>query len=146
MNNKSAKVAALIEQCQGRGMDAHYLGFFECFNRGLYFEAHEVLEELWLPSRRGPNDNFYRGLIQLAGAFVHLQKRRLRPAGALLERARSSLQSYPPVYERLNLDGVRALIEDWLKRLQATDFGVLPLTANNGPELSLSQDEKEAEV
>src|SRR5438105_6879363 len=46
MSLKNLKVAALIYQFQGREFDAHYLGFFECFNRQEFFEAHEVLEEL----------------------------------------------------------------------------------------------------
>ena len=48
MSKKSAKIAALIESCRGRKLDAHYLGYFECFNRGLFYESHDVLEELWL--------------------------------------------------------------------------------------------------
>src|ERR1041385_3444222 len=69
MSKKSAAIAALIEGLRGRELDAHYLGYFECFNRQLYFEAHDVLEELWLTDRNGPNGAFYKGLIQLAGAL-----------------------------------------------------------------------------
>ena len=93
MSKKSAKIAALIESCRGEKLDAHYLGYFHCFNRGLFYEAHDVLEELWLPERTGPNGAFYKGLIQLAGAFVHLQKNRLRPAAALFKLAATNLQS-----------------------------------------------------
>lgn len=62
--------------------DPRYVRFFECFNQQLFFEAHEVLEALWLPQRQGLNGRFYKGLIQLAGAFVHLQKGRRPPGGA----------------------------------------------------------------
>ena len=48
MSNKNAKVAALIDPWRGRDLDARYLAYFDCFNRGLFYEAHEVLEELWL--------------------------------------------------------------------------------------------------
>src|SRR6266850_7200307 len=48
VSKKSAKIATLIGSCQGRDIDAHYLGYFECFNHGFYYEAHDVLEELWL--------------------------------------------------------------------------------------------------
>ena len=85
MSKKSVKIAALIDQCQGHDLNAHYLGYFVCFNRGLFYEAHEVLEELWLADRHGPNGSFYKGLIQLAGAFVHLQKGRGGPAAALFK-------------------------------------------------------------
>src|SRR5882672_7801103 len=107
MSKKSATVAALIANCQGRELDAHYLGYFECFNRGLFYEAHDVLEELWLADRHGSNGAFYKGLIQVAGAFVHLQKDRLRPAAALFKLARANFERYPPVHERLDVHRVQ---------------------------------------
>ena len=82
------------------------VSYFECFNQQRFFEAHEVLEALWLPQRQGPNGSFYKGLIQLAGAFVHLQKNRLGPAVALFELARANLQKYPAIHEGLAVDGV----------------------------------------
>jgi predicted metal-dependent hydrolase len=82
VSKKSPRIAAMIAGLSRPGMDPHYLGYFECFNQQLFYEAHDVLEELWLAQRRQPNDLFYKGLIQLAGAFVHLQKNRLKPAAA----------------------------------------------------------------
>src|ERR1041385_8589373 len=99
MSKKSAAIAGLIEGLRGRELDAHYLGYFACFNRQLYFEAHDVLEELWLTDRNGPNGAFYKGLIQLAGAFVHLKKNRLRPAAALFKLADANLKPYAPLHE-----------------------------------------------
>src|SRR5690242_1238657 len=77
VTRKRGKIAALIENCRGCDLDAHYLAYFECFNRQLFHESHDVLEELWLADKHGRNYSFYKGLIQLAGAFVHLQKNRL---------------------------------------------------------------------
>lgn len=113
MSKKSGRIAELIESCQGNNWDAHYLGYFECFNRGLYFEAHDVLEELWLAGKHGPNYFFHKGLIQLAGAFVHLQKDRLRPAKALFSLAKNNLMQYPDQHDGLDLSKVLALIADW---------------------------------
>ncbi len=106
-------------------MDPHYLGYFDCFNRGLYFEAHEVLETIWLPQRGQANDRFYKGLIQLAGAFVHMQKQRLGPAAALLRLARENLSRYPQVHQRLDLVKVRSLIDLWLHTVNALGHGDL---------------------
>ncbi|MGB0582428.1 MAG: DUF309 domain-containing protein, partial [Limisphaerales bacterium] len=83
MSHKSPKISELIEHLQGGVHDAHYLGFFECFNRQLFYEAHDVLEELWLECRKTEKDEFYKALIQLAGAFVHLQKNRIQASGKL---------------------------------------------------------------
>src|ERR1017187_4923183 len=117
VSHKSARIAAMIESFQGRELDARYLGYFDCFNRQLFYEAHDVLEDLWLRDRHGPNGSFYKGLIQFAGAFVHLQKKRLRPSAALFKLARTNLEKYPPSHEHLNLGAVQLLITGWLVQL-----------------------------
>jgi len=137
VSKKSAKIAALIDGCRGRDLDAHYLGYFECFNQGFFYEAHDVLEELWLANRQSPNHSFYKGLIQLAGAFVHLQKNRLRPAAALFKLAQANMQKYPAIHERLDIALVLRLIGHWLGELESGQFAVNPLSATNAPRLEL---------
>jgi predicted metal-dependent hydrolase len=137
VSHKSARIAAMIESFQGQALDAHYLGYFDCFNRRLYYEAHDVLEDLWLADRRGPDGDFYKGLIQLAGAFVHLQKNRLPPSAALFKLAAANLAKYPAQHAQLDLDAVQRLMADWRQRLEAGGFAVNPLTAENAPELRL---------
>jgi predicted metal-dependent hydrolase len=122
MGRINEEISAIIERFQGQKLDAHYLAFFECFNQGLFFEAHEVLEKIWLPQRKERNGPFYKGLIQLAGAFVHLQKNRLRPAGALLKLARANLERYRPIHERLDVNSVLELIDDWSDQLDRGKF------------------------
>jgi predicted metal-dependent hydrolase len=114
--------------------DPHFTGFFELFNQRKFFEAHEVLEDLWLADKQGPNGNFYKGLIQLAGAFVHLQKNRPQPAMALFKLALANLKKYPRVHEQLDLDAVCGSIQKWLEDLEQT---INLLTAENSPELKL---------
>ena len=127
----------MMEQFGGEKLDPHYPGYFDCFNRGLFFEAHDVLEELWLQDKHGPNGAFYKGLIQLAGAFVHLQKDRLRPAAALFKLALANLEKYPREHERLNLAAVCQLIQKWLGSLESAQFEQNPLTTGNAPQLTL---------
>ena len=136
MSHKSARILAMIESFQGQDFAAHYLGYFDCFNRQLFYEAHDVLEDLWLADKYGANGDFYKGLIQLAGAFVHLQKNRLRPAAALFKLTRANLGKYPPVHEGLNLSVVGELVEHWLGALEAQEFAVNPLTAEAVPQLA----------
>jgi predicted metal-dependent hydrolase len=137
VSKKSSKIAALIENCRGHELDAHYLGYFECFNRQLFYEAHDVLEELWLGQRDGPNYSFYKGLIQLAGAFVHLQKNRLRPSAALFKLAQTNLQKYPPLHERLEVNQVLNLIQIWLHELESNGFQNNPLVPGREPQVRL---------
>ncbi|MGA3283671.1 MAG: DUF309 domain-containing protein [Verrucomicrobiota bacterium] len=137
MSRKHKRIAALVEQHQGHKLDQHYVGFFDCFNRQLYYEAHEVLEHIWLKDKHGPNGAFYKGLIQLAGAFVHLQKNRPRPAAALFKLALTNVEKYPREHERLNLDSTRHLIQSWLADLERARFETNPLTGGNAPKLNL---------
>lgn len=117
------------------GLDPHYAGWFACFNRGDYFEAHEVLEALWLEERGRPDARFYQGLIQLAGAFVHLQKNRLQPADALLRLAETNLAAYPPVHHRLDVAGCINLIRTWRSDLARANFTTNPLPLRPSPVL-----------
>ena len=127
----------MIESFRGQDLDAHYLGYFDCFNRQLFYEAHDVLEDLWLKDKHGPNGAFYKGLIQLAGAFVHLQKNRLLPAAALFKLAQTNLEKYPRAHEHLNLAAADTLIQTWLGSLEAAPFEKNPFTSGNAPKLAL---------
>ena len=127
MSKKSAKIAAMIAGLEGRDMSAHYLGFFECFNQGLFFEAHDVLEELWLAQgRAGSNYAFHKGLIQFAGAFVHLQKGRLDPARRLFLLAQANLRRYPAVHDRFEAGQALVHIADWITLLEVAETNPFP--------------------
>jgi predicted metal-dependent hydrolase len=135
--NKHERIAELARQFSADGVDPRYAGYFALFNQQKFYEAHDILEDLWLPDRHGVNGNFYKGLIQLAGAFVHLQKNRLRPAAALFKLARTNLEKYPGGHEHLNLVAVLALIADWHGRLEAGDFSKNPLSDASVPKIDL---------
>jgi predicted metal-dependent hydrolase len=140
VSKKSGKIAQLIESCRGRDLDAHYLGYFECFNRGLFYEAHDVLEELWLVDRLGADGDFFKGLIQFAGALVQLQKHtlarpRLRPSAALFKLAQANLRKYPARHWRLDLPAVLAELERWLGLLEAGRFELNPLEVHPAPRI-----------
>ena len=137
MSRKSAKIAERIASFQGRELAAHYLGFIDSFNHQRFYEAHDVLEELWLADRHGPNGDFFKGLIQLAGAFVHLQKERWRPAAAVFKLAQTNLLKYPATHERLDVAAVLELIEDWLGRLQGDACQMNPRWVRAAPTLTL---------
>jgi predicted metal-dependent hydrolase len=96
-----------------------------------------VLEELWLADRHGPNYAYHKGLIQLAGAFVHLQKNRLRPAIALFNLAAANLEKYPARHDGIDLAVVRELIADWKGAVEKDGFEVNPLNQRPPPQLAL---------
>jgi predicted metal-dependent hydrolase len=137
VSSKSERISAMVGQFRNGNLDPHYGGYFELFNRQKFYEAHDVLENLWLPQRHAANGDFYKGLIQLAGAFVHLQKNRLRPAAALFKLAQANLDKYPCKHEHLDLAGLQQLIGGWLDRLESQHFANNPLSAANFPRLDL---------
>jgi predicted metal-dependent hydrolase len=114
----SDKAAAALASFEGDEIDAHYLAYFELFDQHCFFEAHEVLEQLWLPARTQPEGAFYKALIQLAGGFVHAQKSRLGPARALFKLSLANLGSYPEIYQGFAVGSLRRLLAQWLLRLE----------------------------
>jgi len=123
----------------GTELDPHYLAFFDCFNAQRFFEAHEVLEELWLVDR-GSDRAFYQGLIQLAGAFVHFQKNRFKPAASLLKLAAEKLEKYPSPHLRFSVQGTLRCIATWLREMERTSYTSHPFSQIAYPTLSLLGD------
>jgi predicted metal-dependent hydrolase len=76
------------------------LEFVALFNRGEYWESHELLEGPWRESR----SEFYHGLILYASAFVHVRRGNPRGIVAQLEKAERSLTPYRPVYLGFDVD------------------------------------------
>ena len=77
---------------RGISLEDALLSYLEMMEREAFFEAHEVLEDVWYPmrKRRGDLANLLKGLINAAVAFEHLK--RSRPGAT--ERARKVMRSY----------------------------------------------------
>ncbi len=78
------------------------------FNERYFFEAHEVLEEVWHRERGEPR-LFLQGLIQVCAGFHHFQNGNLIGAGELLQRGTDKMHKYPDHY--LGLDSARLIRE-----------------------------------
>ena len=110
MTHKSPRIEALLAaHAELPGFSRHYAGFFHCFNAQFYYEAHDVLEEIWLPIRGEAQADFYQGLIQMAGGFVLLQKQRLAPAARLFALALKNFEGYPARCDGIDLDAIREI-------------------------------------
>lgn len=138
MSHKSPKIDALLAgQAELPGFSRHYSGFFRCFNAQLYYEAHDVLEEIWLPIRKSPESNFYKGLIQMAGGFVHLQKQRLGPAARLFALALANFEPYPGCHKGIDLEGIRELCRQHRQIIIDSGETLNPWTPASPPQLAL---------
>jgi Domain of unknown function (DUF309) len=148
---KSDRLTAYVEKLDTNpelGLDPCYQGYFTCFNAGEYYEAHDVLEHLWL-KRRDENYEFYKGLIQIAGAFVHLKLqslhpdhpkhgRRLQPAVRLFLRGIEHIAPYGPHHMRLDVAALCRLCSSYAAEIAASDFSLNPWNAADAPHLDLS--------
>ena len=131
----------------------YYLAFFRCWNDQRYYEAHDLLEQLWLNTKSADAD-FFKGLIQAAGAFVHLQKRfehpshakhsrRLAPAVRLFALAEKNLANFAPWHHRLDVADLCQLLRAYADEIIASDYKVNPWSPDNAPKLDLTRGNRE---
>ncbi|MGZ5397785.1 MAG: DUF309 domain-containing protein [Mycobacterium sp.] len=87
----------------------------DLLDRGLAFNAHEVLEAAW---KNAPDDerDMWQGLAQLAVGITHVQRGNVAGAAGVLARAADHLDEVGrPARHRIDLDGLilhaRALID-----------------------------------
>jgi len=147
---KGDRISSFVQELgtdPGSQLHPCYQGFFRCFNARQYYEAHDVLEHLWL-QQRDENHLFFKGLIQTAGAFVHLQKqflrpdhpkdgRRLRPAVRLFHLALQNLEPYQPAHLLLDVASLCALCRHLANEIVASDFRRNPWHPAHPPQLQL---------
>lgn len=130
-------------------LDQHpfYRAFFHCWNERRYYEAHDVLEQLWLKTN-SRDANYFKGLIQAAGAFVHLQKhfeqpahpkhgRRLQPAVRLFQLAEKNLAAYAPVCHSMDVAALLGLLRTEREKIVHSDFRMNPWSPEHAPKLEL---------
>ena len=73
------------------------------FNSGLFFECHETFEEVW-QYEPGQLRDFYKGLIQIAAGFVHVQRGNAWGAITKLRSGSSYLEPYRPSAMGVDVD------------------------------------------
>jgi len=149
MSGKSSRISVLWENVDARGRDVRYAAYFHHFNRGDYYEAHDVLESLWLEQgREAESAAFYKGLIQLAGGFVHMRKhhehpihrvhgKRLGPAARLLQLAEKNIGPYGEEWEGLEIGPVLELARETIRKLESGSFSKNPWGPEKKPKLQL---------
>ncbi|MCS1350088.1 DUF309 domain-containing protein [Mechercharimyces sp. CAU 1602] len=91
-----------------------YIDFFQCYHDGEYWEAHEVLEELWQTERA---NDFYHGLIQIAAICHQLERGKVRGARKLATSACGYLEAYRPFHQEVDVEGVIDWLQLCLERL-----------------------------
>src|SRR5687767_14693556 len=155
--SKGERISQFVQGLEGgeakAGSDAiadhpYYRAFFRCWNEQRYYEAHDVLEQVWLGKTISPEDaQYFKGLIQAAGAFVHLQKhfehpthakhgKRLGPAVRLFQLAEKNLAPFGAERHALQLDQFREMLARYRGAVDA-EHGKNPWNPDNAPKVSL---------
>jgi hypothetical protein len=149
-SDRIAEFMAGLDAKPGGGTDPHLAGYFECFNSGRYYEAHDVLEDLWLrQGRNHPEHAFHKGLIQFSGGFVHLRLqylhpdhpkhgRRLAPARRLLLMAIRNLGPYGPSHRGIDLSIPLEVAARCVRFIEEGDFKRNPWDPEAPPKLPFS--------
>ena len=93
-----------------------YEDYFRLFNERDFFEAHEVLEDLWV-MEVGYLRNYYKGLIMMAVAILHWQRGNRRGSLRLYHDSMDYLIEYPEKIEGFHLDDFRHRMKDLFRPL-----------------------------
>ncbi|PYK39109.1 MAG: hypothetical protein DME49_05280 [Verrucomicrobia bacterium] len=156
--SKGERISRLVTELVGEDVDPakidiashpYYRAYFQCWNEQRYYEAHDVLEQLWLNTDTD-DDDFFKGLIQAAGAFVHLQKnfehpthakhsRRLKPAVRLFLLAEKNLAPYSPVRHALDVAVFLDLLRNAREEITRSDFKINPWSPTRAPKIKLNR-------
>ncbi|MBB1029807.1 DUF309 domain-containing protein [Dietzia sp. SLG310A2-38A2] len=90
----------------------------DLLDRGLAFNAHEVLEGAWKSSPADERE-LWQGLAQLAVGITHIQRRNTTGALALLERAADRIGSQDdPAPHGIDAPGLVSYAEDLIVELR----------------------------
>lgn len=89
---------------------AQVVEYVRLFNARRYFEAHEVLEDLWV-MEPGPVRDCYKGLIMVAVALLHWQRGNASGAFRLWRDGTRYLAAYPAVVEGLPVGALRGHLD-----------------------------------
>jgi predicted metal-dependent hydrolase len=101
----------------------------DLYDDGMYWEAHEVWEEVWRRRKGRPDRDFLKGMIQGAAGTWHLSQGNYKGAVSVLSRAIDYLEPYLPAREGIDVTGFqRALREARSAAARSLETGEPPET------------------
>jgi predicted metal-dependent hydrolase len=103
-------------------MDERFYEGIREFNAGRYFEAHDILEDLWQGYREADRV-FLQALIHSAVGLYHLENDNLKGARSQLSKACLKIEPYRPKYWGVRVDILYASLKDQLMILEESERG-----------------------
>ena len=93
---------------------ARYLYAIELFNLGYWWEAHEVLEGLWMQAgRKTQLALFIQGIIQIAAALLKYSQGNMKGALLLSDRGLEKIRRRKGVYLGIDADEFADRVENY---------------------------------
>ena len=102
---------------EGPQVDHRFKQAVELFNNGEWYEAHDVIEELWHETA-DPHRRSLQGVLQVAVAQLHLQRDNRRGATILFGEALGRLKCPGTPDLGLDIQGLCSCVEQRLRSLQ----------------------------
>jgi hypothetical protein len=102
---KKTDQVALTETCQAPLASLARQGI-ELFNKGEYFEAHEILEEAWNQDS-SPGRELYRAILQVAVAYLQIERDNYNGAIKMFYRLRQWIDPLPETCRGVNVGQLR---------------------------------------
>jgi uncharacterized protein len=96
----------------------------ELFDNGMYWEAHEVWEEVWRRRSGQPDRDFLKGIIQAAAGTWHATQGNYKGAVSVMGRAVEYLEPYRPAREGIDVEALSEALKAAIaecERAQAED-------------------------
>lgn len=103
--NRSAILLACAEPLPELAQQGIHL-----FNQGHYFEAHEKLEQAWMADLEAGRD-LYRAILQIAVAYLQIQRQNYNGAIKMLLRVRQWIQPLPDICQGVQVAQLRQDVE-----------------------------------
>jgi len=116
-NIRLTNYGAINTACDAAMSDNAYEGLL-AFNAGQYFDAHELLEEAWNQDS-GPAREAYRGVLQIAVAYMQIERGNYRGATKMFLRARQWLDPLPHICRGIDIQRLREDAERAFSSLNA---------------------------
>ena len=91
-----------------------YLHGIALFNQGKFFDAHEVLEDVWRAA--SPNEKkIWQGLVQVAVALHHHSNGNSVGMRSVLVRAMTNLAQHPRSFHNIQVARLLKALGEWLE-------------------------------
>ena len=90
----------------------------DLFNRGEFYDCHEVLEEVWTPTTQ-PDRWFLQSLIHFAVGFYHHRNDNFIGATRQLNKGLKKIQGYLPEWDGVDTAAIERDVRGCLETIEA---------------------------